>query len=403
MQKLSGAIILIAATTIGSGMLSLPMVLAKLGLMPSIFLMFFIWLVMYHSALVNVELNLNAGRGTPLSKLARELSGKKAELIAAFCFKALSYSLLAVFIYAGSSVLQKLILNYSNVEYSFLAVATLYTVFSACLLILPLRLLDYANRVLFMGLLAVIFVFVLGIAAFVKWDSINVLLFEYKFSNIEIWKLVLPVVFTSFGFQVIFHTLTDYCKKDSVILKKAFFWGSLIPTIVYIIWTCSTIAVIHSYNPVFYEKIINGNVEVGELIKELGKIAKWDFVELLSWLISSLAIITSVIGVGLGLTHTISSMIENKIPNRYARKILGVLGSLIPAYFIAIIVPNAFIKVLGFAGMILAVIAILMPVYLLYKANIKDMHYKILSYNSLNVLSVLVAITIIFCKLSNII
>ena len=401
MQKLIGGVILVAATTIGSGMLSLPMVLAKLGLLPSICLMIFIWLVMYHSALVNVELNLNSGRGTPLSTLARKISGKNAELISAVSFKALSYSLLAVFIYAGSSVLQKLILNYANIEYSFITVATFYTFCSALILLLPLKIIDYANRVLFIGLLVVIFIFVLVIAAFVKIESVNALVFQTNISDIRAWEIVLPVVFTSFGFQVIFHTLTDYCEKNPVTLEKAFFYGSLIPTFVYIVWTISTIAVIHSHNPIFYEQIIHGKVEVGEVIKELGKISKWEFLELVSWLISSLAIVTSVIGVGLGLTQTISNMIEPKVSHSYGRKVLGVFGSLIPAYFIAIKVPNAFIAVLGFAGMILTVIAILMPIYLFYKAKISNLHYKILSCNTLNIMSVFVAVIIIICKISD--
>ncbi|AXU07166.1 amino acid permease [Rickettsia japonica] len=37
------------------------------------------------------------------------------------------------------------------------------------------------------------------------------------------------------------------------------------------------------------------------------------------------------------------------------------------------VVPNAFIIILGFAGMILVIIAILLPVYLLYKAKINNL------------------------------
>ncbi|WP_081497552.1 MULTISPECIES: aromatic amino acid transport family protein [spotted fever group] len=59
---------------------------------------------------------------------------------------------------------------------------------------------------------------------------------------------------------------------------------------------------------------------------------------------SALAIVTSILGVGVGLCD-----------------------SLKPAYIVAVVVPNAFITILGFAGMILVIIAILLPVYLLYK------------------------------------
>ena len=39
MQKLIGSILLISGTCIGNGMIALPMVLAKLGIIPSIILM----------------------------------------------------------------------------------------------------------------------------------------------------------------------------------------------------------------------------------------------------------------------------------------------------------------------------------------------------------------------------
>ncbi|BDU60741.1 hypothetical protein FLA4_11510 [Candidatus Rickettsia kotlanii] len=47
--------------------------------------------------------------------------------------------------------------------------------------------------------------------------------------------------------------------------------------------------------------------------------------------------------------------------------------TILPAYIVAVVVPNAFIIILGFAGMILVIIAILLPVYLLYKAKINNL------------------------------
>ncbi|WP_041404094.1 aromatic amino acid transport family protein [Rickettsia montanensis] len=66
MQKLIGAILLISGTCIGSGMIALPTVLAKLGIIPSIILMFIIWFIMYYTSLINLELNLQAGKSLTL-------------------------------------------------------------------------------------------------------------------------------------------------------------------------------------------------------------------------------------------------------------------------------------------------------------------------------------------------
>ncbi len=50
-----------------------------------------------------------------------------------------------------------------------------------------------------------------------------------------------------------------------MLLKTAFLFGSLIPAIVCIIWTCSILIVVHHNNPTFYQQMITSNVEVGDL------------------------------------------------------------------------------------------------------------------------------------------
>ena len=105
MQKQIGATMLVAGICIGSGMIALPMVLAKIGIIPSILLMLLMWAIIYYSALINLETNLQAGKAMSLGDLGRKFSGKIAELIGTTSFKILSYALLAVYIYGGSSIL----------------------------------------------------------------------------------------------------------------------------------------------------------------------------------------------------------------------------------------------------------------------------------------------------------
>lgn len=269
MQKLIGSILLISGTCIGSGMIALPMVLAKIGLIPSIILMFTIWFVMYYTSLINLELNLQAGKGLSLGSLGKHFSGNVAEIIGTVNLKILSYALIAVFIYGGSSIIQKLL----ALEVSTTYIGGWYAIIAVLVLLLPLKIVDYINRLLFIGLLIVIAILIIGLTSMTKWH--NLPLFSSGYRDISVWCAVIPVVFTSFGFQVIFHTLTNYCNKNAKMLKTAFLVGSLIPAIVYIIWTSSVLAVIHHENPEFYQQMVISNVEVGELVKELSSIAKW--------------------------------------------------------------------------------------------------------------------------------
>ncbi|MCC2646700.1 MAG: tyrp5 [Rickettsiaceae bacterium] len=397
MKKQIGSILLIAGTCIGSGMIALPLVLAKLGLIPSIILMILTWSIMYFTSLINLELNLQAGQGLSLGALGRLYSGRLAELIGTISLKLLSYSLLSVFIYGGSSIIQKLLESPLH-TYELSTIATCYSAIAIVLLLLPIKFIDYINRTLFVGLIAIVTTLIIGLIVKINWGYLP--LISEQASNFLSWKEAVPVVFTSFGFQVIFHSLTNYCNKDAKILKKAFLWGSLIPAIVYIIWTCSVLTVVHNENYTFYQQMVIGKVEIGELIKELSQIAKWPSVQLLVWVVSLLAIVTSVLGVGVGLCDSLKMMLAKILPQAVIRNILAALITILPAYFIALLVPNAFITVLGFAGMILVIIAILLPIYLFFKMNTKKLYYLELKANWLIILSAIIGLIIIYCEVT---
>ena len=83
---------------------------------------------------------------------------------------------------------------------------------------------------------------------------------------------IIFVVFTSFGYQVVFHTLRDYCGNDVKMLKNAFFYGSIIPLFLYISWTFVVLSVIYNNDINFYNLIIDGNIDAGILVDKLSKI-----------------------------------------------------------------------------------------------------------------------------------
>ena len=94
-------------------------------------------------------------------------------------------------------------------------------------------------------------------------------------------------------------------------------------------------------------------------------------------MISILAIFTSIIGVGLSLKDSYNNVLKRK--NVKNSSLISILITYIPPYMITVLIPNAFIKILGYAGIILVIIAILLPIYLYFKANIEKPYIKILN------------------------
>ncbi|MDR3317609.1 MAG: hypothetical protein LBS71_02270 [Puniceicoccales bacterium] len=367
MNKQLGAILMVAGTAIGGGVIALPIMMAKLGIVWGTISMIFIWLVVYYTALVNIELNLHAKEGLTLGQLGALFSGKIASFLGVGSLKILMFSLMSVYIYGLTSLVK----GAFGLEYAYFpAIAIPVSLCLFLILLSPIHYLDYFNRVLFIGILAIAGVLLLVLSCSINVSNMPLLVGKY--SEFSSWRLAIPVLFTSFGFQVLFHTLSNYCNMDKNILNKVFLWGSLLPVVVYIIWTVSALCIIYDRNPDLYASMVAGKIDVDGLVKELSLISGVEAIHALVWGISFLAIATSALGVGIGLRDSIELYMGIKV--KWSR-LLAAMITVAPPCIVAIVVPNAFIVILGFAGMILSFLAILLPIYILIAGKFKTAHY----------------------------
>lgn len=258
-------------------------------------------------------------------------------------------------------------------------------------LLFPMKAVSKINNIAFSGFLIILLILVTTVLNFADIAKIPWIL-NPPGNNV---MSVITVVFTSFGYQIIFHTLRDYCGKDVTMLRRAFLYGSLIPIIVYMFWTGSVLSAIYKANSEFFSQMIVGKIDVGDLVGELASISQFPKFQLLIWWMSILAILTSILGVGLSLAESLNLMMKEVVKSKWQRNLYASVLTVLPAYLVAAVVPNAFIKILGFAGSILVIIAILMPTYLFFKANIKDMYLSELKKWPL-ILCVIIGIGIMF-------
>lgn len=377
MKHLIGSICLVAGTSIGVGTLALPITLSQLGIINTFWYMALVWGVMYFSAIASLELNLRAGKGLPLGNLGKFYSGRGAQIIGNLSLVLLMYALLSAYFSAGTSVTQK-ILGSLGFDLTKDFVSQLYILINFIILCLHLTWIDKINRVLFYGLVGIMLV--VSWAFTMDMDPGHLPLWEETAEHFKSWTKITPILFTAFGFQVIFHTLTNYCNRDKIKLKRAFFWGSLLTAVIYLFWTCSILGVLYNHNPEIYKKMVTGGIDVAELMAALSNIISWSNLRLLFWVIVSLAVITSFIGVGIGLSTALESIISwpKNTPNRL-KYLISTAVAVTPAYFIATNFQDIFISALSFAGMVLAVIALILPLYLLMKSNKQapTVYYKI--------------------------
>lgn len=402
MQRQIGSIFIVAGTAIGAGMLALPLVLGKFGLPLTILIMFVIWSVMYYVSLVVVELNLQEGHGLTLIQLGKKFSGRTAQYIALICLKVLTFSLLAAYIDGGASIIQKLLLIFIGIEFDIRSIILLFASSLITLFLFSTRWIDYVNRLLFLGLIVSFCLLIIGLLT--KIDIVKLPISPIEL-NFDVWRIALPVVFTSFGYQMVIHSLTTYCKNDKIQLKRVFFWGSLIPTFVYIVWIICVLGVLYVEDPVIFQHILMGKALIGDVIFALGQVSNATSIHLFSTITSLLAIFTSIIGVGLGLKDSWKIILIKKIKHSSVHSFSSVFITFVPSLLVVLFVQNAFIKALSFGGMISAILAVLLPLYLLHKAKEKTSlyHYPILQYKSLQFIAFSIGVIIVICEILNLV
>ena len=101
-SSLIGGMLLIVGTSIGGGMLALPVAMAKNGFFSSILFLTLCWGVMTLGALLILEVNLHLPPGSNLISMARLTLGWPGQVLAWILYLFLLYTLLAR--NAGSNV-----------------------------------------------------------------------------------------------------------------------------------------------------------------------------------------------------------------------------------------------------------------------------------------------------------
>lgn len=346
-QRTLGATFLIAGTTIGAGMLALPMTSASFGFTRSIILLAAIWLYMLISAGITVE--ISHGKGQSIAAIAEARLGTWGSHIAAISMLTLFWSLLWCYISGGSSILYQEMAGKLPITVLVLAFTLLFGIFVT----ICTRATDYANRFLFLTKIAIFTVIIMGLLPFVRCENLTSKAVSTQLSLHH----VIPVFFTSFGFHGCIPSLITYLDGDKKSTYISLVLGSLIALVVFILWQTITLGIVGNH--------ITGAEDVGVFISHLTLKTNHPYLSFLTNAFAFLAIATSFLGVALGLFDYISEWFkkENGIQTRL--KVAALTFGL--PLILAFLYPNGFITALGCAAVALSLLAVILPCLVAFK------------------------------------
>lgn len=354
MKNLLGAAFLLAGTAIGSGMISLPMVLAKFGIINTIIIMLFFAGLTYITALIRSDLNLNSHKESTLKNVGHNFQCPFMGNLGDILLKLLSFALLSAYIFGFSSMLVSLSENTVNQSTSI----CISSVGISLIFLLASEVIIHINKFLFVALFGSLMTLIFTLFVQTPIDFIPQHSDSIKLNE---WSTLVPVVFTSFGFQGSIHSMTKFCKNDRELIKKACFLGSLIPAVVYIAWTAAILLVVANTDPQFFQLMLKGKAtDVGQLVAVLSRAVSSKSIHAIVWLVSISSILTSIFGVGVSLLDIFQH--EWKMP-----KWKSLIWIVFAPASVSIFIPNAFIRILNVSGVILAIIAIIVPIAISWK------------------------------------
>ncbi|ELV8553829.1 amino acid permease [Vibrio fluvialis] len=354
-SKLLGSTLIIAGTTIGAGMLALPLASAGIGFSTSLMIMLALWALMAFTALLMVEIHQYADKDATLHTLAKQILGNKGKWIATFAMLFLFYALCAAYIAGGGAQFTNRISEFTSLEVSGPTGTLIFTLIVAAVVTIGTGTVDRVNRLLFAGKMVAMVMVLTFLAPNV---SQSYLLSMPLGQGLIVASI--PVIFTSFGFHGSIPAIVNYLDGHTPSLRKAIVVGSAIPLVIYVFWQVVTLGVVSQPDLV-------DNAGLSALIGTLSQTVHQSNLGHVIGIFADLALLTSFLGVSLGLFEFMGDTIRKKDGNM--NRIVASLVTFTPPLMFALFYPQGFIMALGYAAIALAVLAIFLPLVMVARVR----------------------------------
>lgn len=356
-NKIVSSVFIIMGTAIGGSMVAMPLALSGVGFIVSIVILIIMCLVLNYAALLVVELYQYHSPDTTLTQMAEYYLGKSGRNILAISMFILMFSLIAAYI-SGSGEWLHVIGKYFGLDYLNYVYSAFMTGVLMVLLVLGTRQIDIFNQCLFMLKMTLLLIILLSMFSFVNLDNL---------SNMPENSLIilnsLPIIATVFGFHTCIQSLEIYLVGNHQKIRKAILISSGILLIVNILWI---LVIFGSLDSASIEAIKDGgNANSVSLV--MSQLLKNPHIEIGIKIFNLLAILTSFVGVSLGMFDYVSTSLQlnKKLLDRFFSALITFF---IPVLFV-IFYPNGFLLALKGAAIAMGMMTLIIPTLMVWKAR----------------------------------
>ncbi len=358
-SRLIGGILLIVGTSIGGGMLALPVSMAAVGMMNSIYFLLFCWLVMTAGALLILEVNMHLPPGSNMVSMAKSTLGLPGQVMAWVTCLFLLYTLLSAYISGGTDVLSS-ILQQWHLDFPTWLTSILFTIIFSIVIYHGVHIVDYVNRGLMFGKLGVYLLLVFCISPHVQLQKLGS-------GSMTAITGSLMILITSFGFSAIVPSLRDYFENDVFLLRKAILYGSLLPLICYITWMVVIMGVVDRDGQNGLLSLMNSDHATTGLTASLSHTLQSPWIQGFFSFFTSICILTALLGVSLGLFDFLADGF--KLQKKGMQGLSALALTFIPPLGIVLIRPGIYLHALSYAGVCCVLFLLLLPIMMAWQGR----------------------------------
>ncbi|WP_460036697.1 aromatic amino acid transport family protein [Mannheimia haemolytica] len=386
-NKILGSALMIAGTTIGAGMLAMPLTSAGMGFGATALLLVGLWALLAYTGLLFMEVYQTAPqKDVGVASLAEQYFGLIGRVLATFSLLVLLYALLAAYITGGGSLLAGVMPEMADADMKLKISILIFTAVLGTFVVVGVKSVDGLTRVLFLGKIVAFIAVLLMMLPKAKLENLTAI----PLDNLLIISAI-PIFFTAFGFHVIMGTINRYLDADIGKIRKSIYIGTAIPLVAYLLWQLATHGVL-SQNE--FTTILTQDPTLNGLVKATSQITGSTILGEMVRLFSVLALITSFLGVSMGIFEGVGDLLKRL--NLPTNRLWLTIATFTPPILFALFYPNGFIKALGYAGLLFAFYGMILPIGLAWKARRQypNLPYRVIGGNLALVVALIAGIII---------
>ncbi|MCL1143462.1 tryptophan permease [Shewanella gaetbuli] len=360
-KSLLGGAMIIAGTTVGAGMFSLPVVGAGMWFSYSMLMLVGIWFCMLMSGLLLLEANLHFEPGASFDTLTRDTLGQFWRIINGLSIAFVLYILTYAYISGGGSIVNHS-LEAIGISLPQSVAGLIFAVVLAFIVLISTKAVDRITTIMLGGMVITFFLATTNLLIEIEPSRLFSPDGEAKY--LPYMLAALPFGLASFGYHGNVPSLVKYYGKDANTIVKALVLGTSIALVIYACWLVVTMG--HISRSMFSDIIAQGG-NMGVLVGALSEAIANDNLSRILTLFANLAVASSFLGVTLGLFDYLADLFGFDDSRTGRLKTASI--TFIPPTFLGLLFPNGFLIAIGFAALAASIWAVIVPGLLAYKTR----------------------------------